>query len=75
MLDNNQNYADNSNINDEDGEYEVIRMDDQEPLNNKNCKHHFEKDSDEISKDRQAWTCVHCHRGTFLPKGVDIINS
>lgn len=75
MLDNYTNNSDNSSINDEDGEYEVIRLNDKEPLNNKDCKHYFKKDEDEISTDRQSWICIHCHRGTFLPKGVNIINS
>jgi len=75
MLDNSSNNSDNSSINDEDGDYEVIRMDEQEPLNNKDCKHYFEKDSDVINEEFQSWICIHCHRGTFLRKGLNIINS
>ena len=75
MLDNYSNNSDNSSINDEDGDYEVIRMNEQEPLNNKDCKHYFEKTLMLLTKDFNPWICVHCHRGTFIPKGVNIINS
>lgn len=74
MLDNSSNTSDNSTNDDNDGYYEVINLENVEPLNKKDCKHQFEKDS-EIIGDRQAWICVHCKRGTFLAKGQTIINS
>jgi len=47
----------------------VIRLDELEPLNDKDCDHKFVRDDDEIG-DYRAWSCVKCHRGVFLPKQV-----
>jgi hypothetical protein len=63
-----QNKANNA---DNDG-LEVIRLDEQQPLNDPNCEHNFKKDDDDLSDDFQAWVCTKCHRGTFLPKNVII---
>jgi hypothetical protein len=52
----------------------VVDLEKVEPLNDINCRHFFVKDSDTIG-DYQAWKCKQCRRGTFLPKGTQIINS
>ena len=64
------NHNNNQNVN--DAPDEVIRMDEVEPLFDADCKHTFKKDDDKIG-DYQAWVCTKCHRGTFLPDGVQII--
>ena len=74
MFDNQDNSNDNRNIHDKNEEYEVIRRDELEPINDPNCKHNFVVDSDEIG-GFQAWVCTKCKRGTFLPKATIIINS
>lgn len=68
------NIPQNASNNDDNAEYEVIRLDEVEPINNPDCKHYFIKDDDEIG-DNQAWICRDCKRGTFYPKNVTIINS
>ncbi len=55
---------------DNDGD-EVVRLDEQQPLNDPDCKHQFVKDDDELG-EAQAWVCIKCRRGVFLPKGVSI---
>jgi len=74
-IDNYYNSKDNSSINDNNDDYEVVKKENLENLIDPECKHYFVKDVDEIDDDTQAWLCKKCHRGTFLPKGVTIINS
>ena len=74
MFDNQDNSNDNRNIHDKNEEYEVIRRDELEPINDPNCKHNFVVDSDEIG-GFQAWVSSKCKRGRFLPKAPKIINS
>jgi len=56
------------------GNYEVIRRDEIQPLNDPNCEHDMilDPDGDEIG-DTRAWVCSKCHRGVFLPKSVTAI--
>lgn len=72
-IDNGNVYGDNE-TKDVDDEYEVIRLDGVEPLNDPDCKHFFIKDSDTIG-GMQAWICKRCKRGKFYPIGTTIINS
>lgn len=74
LLDNGDMQSDNKSINGNDGEYEVIRLDNATPINDPDCKHFFIKDEDEIG-DSVAWICKSCKRGAYFPKGVKIINS
>lgn len=69
--------GDNSNIDDKNENYEVIKLDELTPVNDPTCRHNFIKDSDELAKDNgmQSWICRRCKRGTFLPKHINIINS
>jgi len=73
-LDNPYGYTDNSSNDDNDDQYEVIDLSNVEPLHDPKCKHHFEPDGDELN-GQIGWSCVKCHRGTFMPKGTTIINS
>lgn len=73
-LDNPYGYTDNLNEDAYDDKYEVIDMGKQTPLNDPECKHYFKQDGDKIG-EMVGWKCIHCHRGTFYPKGVTIINS
>lgn len=66
--------TDNNNIDDYDEDDEVIDLSELEPIYDKNCKHYFVKDGDELG-GKVGWSCKHCHRGKFFPKGVTIINS
>jgi hypothetical protein len=68
------NMNQNASNNDDNVEYEVIRLDEIEPITKPDCKHFFVKDDDEIG-DNQAWICQGCKRGVFYPKGVTIVNS
>jgi hypothetical protein len=74
-IDNYPNTKDNSSIDDNNDNYEVIKRENLVPLLDPECKHHFVKDSDEIDKLTQSWICTKCKRGTFLPKHINIINS
>lgn len=74
-IDNYNKSKDNSSIDANNENYEVIKRDNLVPLIDPDCKHEFVKDDDEIDKASQSWICIKCKRGTFLPKGVKIINS
>lgn len=74
-IDNYYNKKDNASIDDNNENYEVIKRDSLVPLLDPKCEHHFVKDDDVIDKLTQSWICTKCKRGTFLPKGVTIINS
>lgn len=73
-IDNPYGYTDNLVEDVYDDQYEVIDMAKQTPLNDPDCKHQFKLDGDEIG-DMVGWSCIHCHRGKFYPKGVTIINT
>jgi hypothetical protein len=73
-IDNSNSNYNTKDINDKDDDYEVFKMSEVKPLNNPDCHHFFVKDLDEID-GYQAWTCRHCRRGKFFPKGYTIINS
>jgi hypothetical protein len=73
-IDNPYGYTDNASNNDNDDDYEVIDLSKQEPLFDKDCKHYFVLDGDELG-GQVGWICQKCHRGTFLPKGMTVINS
>lgn len=74
-IDNYNKSTDNASIDDNNDNYEVVKRENLENLIDPECKHYFVKDNDEIDKESQAWVCRKCHRGTFLPKNVTIINS
>ena len=74
-IDNYNKPTDNSSIDDNNDNYEVVKRENLDNLIDPECKHFFVKDDDEIDKDSQSWKCNKCHRGTFLPKNVKIINS
>lgn len=57
------------NVNNENENDIVIRLDELEPLNDPDCKHKFVRDPDTIGEFR-AWKCSKCHRGVFLHKQV-----
>jgi len=64
----------NSNNGDDDGRI-VVRMEEQQPLNDPDCKHFFIKDETDSIGDNQAWICQSCKRGVFIPKHMSITNS
>jgi transposase-like protein len=74
-IDNNSNTNNNSSIDDNNDDYVVVKRENLKNLLDPDCKHYFVKDNDEIDEDSQSWKCNKCHRGTFLPKHVNIINS
>lgn len=69
QIDNSPNNSENeANVNNDKNEI-VIRLDEQAPLNDPDCKHKFSLDGDTIG-DTRAWKCEKCHRGIFLPKHI-----
>lgn len=66
---------DNLNINDNNDEYEVFDMGAVKPLNDPDCSHYFVEEPHEEIDGYKAWTCIHCRRGKFFPKGTKIINN
>lgn len=67
--------TDNTNRDVNNEEYEVINLDGVEPLNDPNCKHFFIEDVSEEIDGFTAWTCEHCKRGRYFPKGTKVINT
>lgn len=74
-IDNYYKQTDNSNSNDDNEKYEVIKRDNLVPLIDPKCEHYFVKDDDIIDENTQSWICTKCKRGTFLSKDLTIINS
>lgn len=74
-IDNYNKTTDNASIDDNNENYEVIKLENSVPLIDLDCKHNFVEDDDVIDDLSQSWICTKCKRGTFLPKGVKIINS
>jgi hypothetical protein len=74
-IDNYYKQNDNASIDENNDDYEVVKRENLKNLLDPECKHFFVKDSDEIDKETQSWKCNKCHRGTFLPKNITIINS
>lgn len=74
-IDNYNNSTDNSSIDENNDDYEVVKRENLKNLLDPECKHFFVKDSDVIDENTQSWKCKKCHRGTFLPKNITIINS
>lgn len=74
-IDNYYKQTDNSNIDENNDDYEVVKRENLENLLDPECKHFFVKDNDVIDDETQSWICKKCHRGTFIPKGITIINS
>jgi hypothetical protein len=63
-----------SNENNEDN-VEVFKMDGVKPLNDPDCNHFFIEEVQEEIAGFTAWTCEHCKRGRYLPKGTKVINN
>jgi len=74
-IDNYPNTKDNASIDDNNDNYEVVKRENLKNLLDPECKHYFVKDNDIIDEETLSWICKNCHRGTFLPKSITIINS
>lgn len=74
-IDNNIPISDNDNHNDKnDNDERIFELENATPINDPDCQHYFVIDDDKIG-DYQGWTCQHCKRGAYFPKGTKIINS
>lgn len=68
------NFSQSGNNKEDNDYYEIIKLDELEPLNDPNCKHYFVKDDSDVLGNSVAWKCSKCHRGTFLAKNQKIVN-
>lgn len=67
--------TDNTSIDVNNEDDVVINLDGVKPLNDPDCKHFFEEEPEEEIDGYTAWTCIHCRRGRFYPKGTKVINT
>jgi hypothetical protein len=67
--------SDNTNIDVNDDDYELFNMAEVQPLNDPDCKHFFIEEVQEEIDGFTAWSCMHCKRGRYFPKGTKVINT
>ena len=60
------------NMPNNDSNVEIVKMDEQEPINDPNCEHLLAKDDSDRIGNTVAWMCTKpkCGFGQFLPDDV-----